>query len=79
MATQSSWITTAVPLLVVIADNVFDRIRKVNALQNVAADGWMDLHFGEFGFRKLARLVEDVFRDRQLADVMQQCAREQRA
>ena len=55
----------------VIADDIFDGIREVNALEDVSADGGVNLHLREFSFSQLTRLVEDVFRYGELADVMQ--------
>ena len=61
--TQTLRITTAIPLFVVKANDVLDRIWKVHALKDVASHGGMNLHLREFGFSKFARLVQNIFRD----------------
>src|ERR1041385_961923 len=71
---QAAGIPTAVPLFVVIANDVFDRVREVDSLQDVTTHGWMDLHLVEFCFGEFAWLVEDILGNRAFADVMQQCA-----
>ena len=55
----------------VVADNIFHRIRKVNSLQNIATHGRMNLHFREFRLSELARFVEDVLGHGQFTDVVQ--------
>ncbi len=72
MTTEALWITGPVPLFVVIAHDVFYRIRKTNALENVSADGRVDFHLCKFRFRQLAGLIENVFRDRQFSNVVQE-------
>src|SRR5437016_4626692 len=63
----------------VIPDNVFHRIRKINSFQNVATYRRMNLHFRKFSFSELAGFVEDVLGHGQLADVVQQRAGEERS
>src|SRR6185437_16769059 len=67
LSLQAFGITAAVPFFVVITDDVFDRVRKVDALEDVAANYGMDLHLREFSFSEFARFVEDVLRHRELA------------
>ena len=58
--------------------DVFDRIRKIHSLQDVTTNGWVNLHLCEFCFGQLAGFVQDVFRHRKFADVVQQRAGHQR-
>ncbi len=67
-------ITAAVPLFMVITNDVFDRIGKVHSSQNVATDCRVNLHLGKFSFGEFAGLVENVFGHRELADVVKQRA-----
>src|ERR1700734_1072642 len=46
-------------------------IRKLDLFQNLSPDDGMDLHLLEFFGREFPRLRDDVFRNRELADVMQ--------
>ena len=41
----------------VIADDVFHRIGKIDALQNIATHRRMNFHFREFSFSELAGFV----------------------
>ena len=54
------------------------RIGKFHAVQNLSADYRMNFHLFEFDGREPPRLRNDVLRDRQLANVMQQRGRLQR-
>src|SRR5262245_32326733 len=47
---QTLWVTTAVPFLMVIANNVFDWVREVDAFEDIATDSRVNLHFGELRF-----------------------------
>src|SRR5205085_9263738 len=76
--TQTFRIATSVPFFVVIADDVFDGIGKVNAFQNVPADSRVNFHFGKFRFRKLAWLVQNVFGYSQLSYIVKQRAGNER-
>ena len=78
LALESFRVTAPVPFFMVIAHDVFDRIGKVHSPKNIATDGRMDFHFGEFRLRKFTWLIENVFWDRELSDIMQQRASEQR-
>src|SRR5215207_2972291 len=73
-ALQTLGITAAIPFFVVIADDVFDRVRKVDALENVAAHRWVNLHLREFCFGEFARLVQYVLRNGELTDIVKQSA-----
>ena len=48
-------------------------IREVDGREDVRPDARMQFHFFEFSLGELARLVENVFRDRQLSHVVEQC------
>src|SRR2546428_3364213 len=50
LALESFGIAGSIPLFVVIANDVFYGIGKVNSFQNVATDGGMDFHLCKFGF-----------------------------
>src|SRR6266511_1199103 len=67
---EAFWITTAIPFFMVVANDVFHRVGKVNAPENVATDSWMDFHLGELSLSQLAWFVENVFGHRQFTDVM---------
>ena len=54
------------------ADDGSDRIRELNALQNLRAHHGMNLHLLEFFRGELAGLGDDVFRHGELADIVQQ-------
>ena len=60
------------------ADNGHHRIRKAHSLQDLRADDRVDLHFLEFLRRQPARLRNDVLRNRQFPNVVQQGCRLQR-
>ncbi len=59
----------------VIANDVFNRVREVHAFQNIATDCRVNLHFREFCFGEFSRLVQNVLRHCEFADIVQQCAR----
>src|SRR6266705_403470 len=63
----------------VIANDIFYRIREVDSLQNIAADRGMNLHLCELRFSQFSGLVEDVLRNGELPDVVQQGARDEGA
>ena len=65
-------VATAVPILMVMADDRHDRIREVDRRKNLGADRRMELHLLEFGRRELAGLVQDVLGDGDLAGIVQQ-------
>ncbi len=56
----------------------YDRIGEFHAVQNLGTDDRVDLHFVELDRRQPARFRNDVLRNRQLADVVQQRGRLQR-
>ena len=56
-----------------VADDRHDRIREVDFGKNFCAHARMRLHAFELGRRELARLVENVLRHGELADIVQQC------
>ena len=58
-----------------VSDHRFDRIWKIDRLQDVRADCRVDLHSFEFSRRQWAGLVQNVFRNRQFACVMKQGSR----
>jgi hypothetical protein len=55
-----------------VTNDVFNRIREVNAPENVTTHSRVNLHFCKLGFGKLAWLVQNVFGHRQLANIMKQ-------
>src|SRR5882762_6120461 len=67
-------VTAAIPFFMVMANNVFDGVREVDPFEDVPADRGVNLHLCEFRLCQLAGFVEDVLRNSQLADVMQQGA-----
>ena len=48
------------------------RIGKLNAAENLRADGGVDLHFLKLGLSQAARFVNDVCGYRQLPDIVKQ-------
>ena len=74
-ALQSSWIASAVPILVMAPDDWNYRVRKVNRSENVRTDGHVEFHFLEFRGRELSWFVQDVFGNRQLSRVMKESGR----
>src|SRR6476660_5843783 len=62
----------------VVANNIFNRVREVDSSEDVAADGGMNLHLRKFGFGKFARFVQDVFGHRQLANIVKQSSSKKR-
>ena len=75
---QPIGIAGSIPALVMRTDDGRDGIGKGDALQNFSADLSVDLDFLEFFGRKRSGLVDDVFGNRQLADVVQQSGSAQR-
>ena len=67
-----------VPALVVVPHDRHDRIAKIYVREHVGADDRVHLHLLELVLRELARLVQDVSRYSDLADVVQQRAGLQR-
>src|ERR1700691_252497 len=55
----------------VSADNRHNGVRKANSLQNLRSNHGMNLHLLELFRRQPSGLRDDMFRDRQLADIMQ--------
>ena len=49
-ALEAFRITTAVPFFMVVANDVFYRIREVNSPENVATYRRVDFHLGKLGF-----------------------------
>src|SRR5205807_6114858 len=74
LAFKSVGIAAAIPLFMMMAYDRHDRIRKIYAAQNLSAHGCVDLHLFELGGSKSPGLVQDVIRNRQLADVVKQRA-----
>src|ERR1035437_131762 len=70
-------ITGAIPFLVVRFDDGHDGTREADAVQDLGADNGMDFHLLEFFGGHLAGFGEDVLRDRQLTDIVQQSGRSQ--
>ncbi len=68
-------VTAAVVFLVVCADNRHNRIGKTDALQNLRSHHRVNLHLLELFRSKPARLRNDVFGDREFANVVQQGGR----
>src|SRR5258708_4081347 len=71
LALQAVGISAAVPLFVVGAHDGNNRVWEFNASQNVRTNNRMDFHFLEFFGSKTAWLGENVFGDRELANVVQ--------
>ena len=71
-AAQPARVTGAVPVFVVRAHDRHDRVGKLDGREDVRAHVHVQLHRLELGGRELPGLVEDVFRHRQLAGVVQQ-------
>ena len=65
-------IAAAVPVLVMMPDDRRDREREADHREDVGADRRVALHDLVLGRSQAARLVEDMFGNRQLANVMQQ-------
>jgi hypothetical protein len=57
---------------VVVSDDLLDRVREADAADDVAPDRRMNLHPLELGRGQSPRLVQQVLRDGQLADVVEQ-------
>ena len=49
-----------------------DRVREIDALQNFRADDRVDFHLFKFFRGQLAGFGNNVFRDRQFADIVQE-------
>ena len=56
-AFEAFGIATAVPLLVVITHDVFNRVREVDAFENVATHGRVNLHLRKLGFGEFPGLL----------------------
>ena len=69
---QAERIARAIPLLVVRAHNRHDRIWETHPLQNFRPHDRVNLHFFEFFRGQPARFGNDVLRDRQFANIVQQ-------
>src|SRR5213593_93116 len=63
-------VAAAIPFLMVKAHDIFYRIGKADALQNIAAHRGVNLHFCELGFRQFSRFVKNVFWYCELSDVV---------
>src|SRR5262249_43326090 len=67
-------ITATVPSLVMVSDDGNDRIGEVHSLQNLRTYDRVDFHLLELGGGELARLIQDVVWNRDLAHIMEQRA-----
>ncbi len=65
-------IAAAVVLLVMVSDDGHDRIREVDAFQNLGADQRVGFELFELFAGEFAGLGDDVFGDGQFADVVEQ-------
>ena len=74
---ESLGISRAIPALVVRADNRRHGIGKRDALQNLRAHQGMHLHLFELFRREFSGLVDDLFRDGEFPDIVQQGGRPQ--
>src|SRR5712692_7491152 len=70
-ALQAVGISAAVPLFVVGAHDGNNRVRELNASQNLRTDNRMDFHFLELFRSKTSWLGENVLGDRELANIVQ--------
>src|SRR3989454_480420 len=71
LALQAVGISAAVPLFVVGAHDRNNRVREFNSSQNIRTDNRMNFHFLELFRSKTSWLGENVFGDRELANVVQ--------
>ncbi len=74
LALQPRGVAAAVPPLVVVEHDIFDRVREPHAVEQRGADRRVRLHPLELGGGQLVRLVQDVLGDGELAHVVQQRA-----
>ncbi len=58
-----------------VSDNRHDRVRKIDGAQDVRSDARVDLHLFEFSACELSGLVQDVLRNGQLPQVVEQAGR----
>ncbi len=68
---QTIRITRAVPFFMMRAHNGSHRVREAHALQNLRAHHRVDLHLLELFPCQFAGLRDDMFRNRELSDIVQ--------
>src|SRR6185369_12156312 len=65
-------IPSSIPALVMMTNDWNNRIRKVDAAENLSTDDRMDLCFFEFSRGQHAGFVQDVIWHRELSDIVKQ-------
>ena len=75
---QPVGVSAAVPALVMMSHDRNDGIRERHLREDLRADGGMGLHPFELGSRQPSRLVQDVLRNGELADVVEERRRLER-
>ena len=72
-AFEAVWITPTVPPLVVVPNDGADIARKINVRDQLESGFRVSLHDCPLFLGKLSRLIQNLGRDDDLADVMEQC------